>query len=644
MLSQICQDGKVSNYNINGAVCHTAEEVKNALKEVNKDVTTESDALRKDVYGSKKALSYPITLNGVPFNVDVQLTRKVSYKDGQSIVSIEKEVLYSAPTLGIEPIASPTKVIDRLIDMIQDDIISGKQARDENAYSVDYIQRLEKENALMREREGKPFEHQVELEKAQTLVDEYTKKMQAELAEKEAKYANQSHNSVNLDKMDSEDDATDTAEAQYDELDYDTDNLTDAQQLATDAVLGALDDAGISVERVSEEEAEREVAAQKKSLDDTATWSELMVRANKAADITSNDNAKVLQKIETAKQKIANQSGKNIKNIAGVIADAAELSQRGSSHYGTFKATNGDVFTIRVSNHNATVSNFDNENEADGVSIVISNKPNTGISNDGSAHIVEYFYRKADLLKSYGNPIADILGAMKTLIESGEYTDPTGLAQRQEVNIPAELQSAEFSIRQAPAPKNTGIGYKVFYRGKDGKLYPLMVANPNGADTPIGVWLNADAAPISGESKTGRPQVKAGGKGTQGGSGQLAYRPGWHLGEIPYALQFNRKDEKGDKTLFPKDFVWAEVEYAADVNYQQEAEKEGVTENGKYRHSYAGLKHLPTDGYYRYRTNPNPETDPWIITGAMKVNRMLTNEEVDDLVRSCVYHSNFITL
>ena len=633
LLSQTFPDGKVSDYNINGAVCHTAEEVKNALKEVNKDVTTESDALRKDVYGSKRALSYPITLNGVPFNVDVQLTRKVSYKDGQSIVSIEKEVLYSAPTLGIEPIASPTKVIDRLIDMIQDDIISGKQARNENAYSADYIQRLEKENALMREREGKPFEHQAELEKAQTLVDEYTKKMQAELAEKEAKYANRSHNSVNLDKMDSEDDATDTAEAQYDELDYDTDNLTDAQQLATDAVLGALNDAGISVERVSEEQAEREVAAQKKSLDDTATWSELMVRANKAADITSNDNAKVLQKIETAKQKIANQSGKNIKNIAGVIADAAELSPRGSSHYGTFKATNGDVFTIRVSNHNATVSNFDNENEADGVSIVISNKPNTGISNDGSAHIVEYFYRKADLLKSYGNPIADILGAMKTLIESGEYTDPTGLAQRQEVNIPAELQSAEFSIRQTPAPKNTGIGYKVFYRGKDGKLYPPMVANPNGADTPIGVWLNADAAPISGESKTGRPQVKAGGKGTQGGSGQLAYRPGWHLGEIPYALQFNRKDENGDKTLFPKDFVWAEVEYAADVNYQQEAEKEGITKNGKYRHSYAGLKHLPTDGYYRYRTNPNPETDPWIITGAMKVNRVLTNEEVDDLVR-----------
>lgn len=194
-------------------------------------------------------------------------------------------------------------------------------------------------------------------------------------------------------------------------------------------------------------------------------------------------------------------------------------------------------------------------------------------------------------------------------------------------------EDVEPSIRTKPAPKKTGIGYKVFYRGKDGKLYPPMVANPNGADTPIGVWLDADAAPMAGESKTGRPQVKAGGKGTQGGSGTLAYRPGWHLGEIPYALQFNRKDETGERTLFPKDFVWAEVEYADDVNYQEEAESYGYTENGKYRHSYAGLPRVPENGSYRYRTNPNPLTDPWIITGAMKVNRVLTKEEVDEIVR-----------
>ena len=188
------------------------------------------------------------------------------------------------------------------------------------------------------------------------------------------------------------------------------------------------------------------------------------------------------------------------------------------------------------------------------------------------------------------------------------------------------------SIRTEKPPRKTGIGYKVFFK-KNGKLYPPMVANPGGEDTPIGVWLDADAAPISGKSKTGRPQVKAGGKGTQGGSGQLAYRPGWHLGKIPYAIQFNRADKAGKKTLFPKDFVWAICEYAADINYQKEAEAEGMTKNGKFNHAYAGLKYVPQNGYYIYRTNPNPKTDPWIITGAMKVIRVLTDAEVDKLVR-----------
>jgi hypothetical protein len=192
-------------------------------------------------------------------------------------------------------------------------------------------------------------------------------------------------------------------------------------------------------------------------------------------------------------------------------------------------------------------------------------------------------------------------------------------------------EDVSFSLRQKPEPKKKGVGYKMFVL-KDGKLYPPMVANPDGAATPVGVWLDADAAPIAGESKTGRPQVKQGGKGTQGGSGKLAYRPGWHLGVVPYAIQFNRKDAEGNKTLFPKNFVFAEVEYASDVDYQEEARQEGINPSGKYQHSLAGLKHLPTDGYYMYRTNPNPETDPWVITGAMKVNRILTRAEQADLV------------
>ena len=232
------------------------------------------------------------------------------------------------------------------------------------------------------------------------------------------------------------------------------------------------------------------------------------------------------------------------------------------------------------------------------------------------------------LMALHGIEISDDMNLILRSIEQAYVKTAKGEVTNSETG-----EDVSYSLRQKPEPKKKGIGYKVFVL-KDGKLYPPMVANPDGAATPVGVWLDADAAPIAGESKTGRPQVKQGGKGTQGGSGKLAYRPGWHLGVVPYAIQFNRKDAEGNKTLFPKNFVFAEVEYAADVDYQEEARQEGINPSGKYQHSLAGLKHLPTDGYYMYRTNPNPETDPWVITGAMKVNRILTRAEQAELVKN----------
>ena len=186
------------------------------------------------------------------------------------------------------------------------------------------------------------------------------------------------------------------------------------------------------------------------------------------------------------------------------------------------------------------------------------------------------------------------------------------------------------------APKKSGRAYKVF-RVKNGKLYPPMVANPGGADTPIGVWLTADEGEFAGLSKTGRPQVKSIGSGT------LSYRPGWHLGDIPRASQFDRTNKETGEKEFPRDFVWAECEYTMDVDYQPESDEQGYMRMGKdgkpyrsdkYQHSLAGLPKMPKDGYYRYRTNPRPDTVPWVITGAIRVNRLLSDDEVNRILDS----------
>ena len=189
-------------------------------------------------------------------------------------------------------------------------------------------------------------------------------------------------------------------------------------------------------------------------------------------------------------------------------------------------------------------------------------------------------------------------------------------------------------------PEKKGIAYKVF-KIKDGKLYPPMVANSGGADTPIGVWLDAEEGEFAGLSKTGRPQVKS-------SKGQtLSYRPGWHLGDIPRAKQFDRLNKETGEYEFPKDFVWAECEYAMDINYQDEADARGyertkvddegniiTTKSDKYQHSLAGLPKIPDKGYYKYRTNPNPNTVPWVITGQIKVNKVLDDFEVSRILQS----------
>lgn len=190
------------------------------------------------------------------------------------------------------------------------------------------------------------------------------------------------------------------------------------------------------------------------------------------------------------------------------------------------------------------------------------------------------------------------------------------------------------------APKKTGKAYKVF-KVRNGKLYPPMVANAGGEDTPIGVWLDAEEGEFAGLSKTGRPQVKSTGGET------LSYRPGWHLGDVPRAPQFDRTNKQTGEKEFPKDFVWAECDYAMDIDYQPESDEQGymrtkVDDKGnvvtyrsdKYQHSLAGLPKLPKDGYYKYRTNPRPDTVPWVITGQMKVNRLLSDDEVNDILKS----------
>ena len=154
---------------------------------------------------------------------------------------------------------------------------------------------------------------------------------------------------------------------------------------------------------------------------------------NNATVISSADGAKIqnnLGTLATNYEKIANKTRGFITDLSRALG----LKQHGASQYGTFEAPDGKRITIRVSNHNARVSNFDKNNESEGISIVISSHKNKGLHNDGNAHIIEYFYPKRALENAEGKPLAEMIRSVSDVLAGGEFKDTTGLAEREEVN------------------------------------------------------------------------------------------------------------------------------------------------------------------------------------------------------------------
>ena len=171
-------------------------------------------------------------------------------------------------------------------------------------------------------------------------------------------------------------------------------------------------------------------AKQKRALETATIAAEA---TNNATVISSADGAKIqnnLGTLATNYEKIANKTRGFITDLSHALG----LKQHESSQYGTFETPDGKRITIRVSNHNARVSNFDKNNESDGISIVISSHKNKGLLNDGNAHIIEYFYPKRALENAEGKPLAEMIRSVSDALAGEEFKDTTGLAEREEVN------------------------------------------------------------------------------------------------------------------------------------------------------------------------------------------------------------------
>lgn len=118
---------------------------------------------------------------------------------------------------------------------------------------------------------------------------------------------------------------------------------------------------------------------------------------------------------------------------------------------------------------------------------------------------------------------------------------------------------------------NKIIAYKLLRIKKDGKLYPLFINKT--VETPIGEWMEAECHPTKG----------------------FAVRKGWHCCFRPIAPHLKTELSNGEKR------IWIECEVEDWESYDR----------------------------------PESQGGAWILAQRMKINRVLTMEEVEDIIRGC---------
>lgn len=225
-----------------------------------------------------------------------------------------------------------------------------------------------------------------------------------------------------------------------------------------------------------------------------------------------------------------------------------------------------------------------------------------------------------------------------------------------------------YSVSHEQEPEATIKVYKVFTLDKDGDPSALFVSGKD--KLPMGVWLNAQDTwhftaangkdyvpstrnPNGRGGKTGssvlipndqvRKELIQRGFLPDGSKAKyitaLAYRPGWHAADLPYFPQGGKQDpESNYGNVHRSNQVVFECELSANKDYTETARSQAKAYNsdGKFVVRNADLQYMPKDGYYQYTTNQflkDEDKGHWYIGGAMKINRALTQEECDTILK-----------
>ena len=210
------------------------------IKEHNKKILDVVKEMKKTPGTKTQTQTLTLSLGGYDFVVKTEMSRETVNNGGSLFAEIHRNMSYSCPELGLNDVPVKQSLLRNAIEDITENVITGKDFAERVDVATRMIQHDKSELEQVKQREGKPFEFEKELEEAKRQFEEYSEAMKVEMAEKEKKYA----------EMDaSVDAATDVVADDEDEAD---DGNSKHRMLEDDTANVMENDSNAMVDRVTE--------------------------------------------------------------------------------------------------------------------------------------------------------------------------------------------------------------------------------------------------------------------------------------------------------------------------------------------------------------------------------------------------------
>ena len=176
--------GKMKYPNID-AMADYIKDYNSKQREQQEQVRTASD------YKAEAKSDHTVSVGGFDFHIHRVISKEQKQEKGQLSLSFfsKTQMTYSCPELGLEDVPVDGQRLKSALEDIVNNVMTGNDFREKAEYADRAAERYKGELQQVEARDGKPFEYADELKQAKEKLAEYDELMKAEMAEKEAKYA-----------------------------------------------------------------------------------------------------------------------------------------------------------------------------------------------------------------------------------------------------------------------------------------------------------------------------------------------------------------------------------------------------------------------------------------------------------------------